>query len=110
MVDVLLIYEGSMGAGQLKSALNSNRSLRGGGQRVGSGGHSGQAKKNGESLDHCFKFLLIFGSVFTRVSGRRYIKLFFQNVKRIFEKKMGFLHIFSNNIFYRHQHSIVGMI
>ena len=88
-----------MGAGQLKSALNSNRSLRGGGQRVGSGGHSGQAKKNGESLDHCFKFLLIFGSVFTRVSGRRYIKLFSKNVKRIFEKKGNFCTFFQITFF-----------
>ena len=52
MVDVLLIYEGSMGAGQLKSALNSNRSLRGGGQRVGGGGNSCKTEKNGDCLDH----------------------------------------------------------
>ena len=35
-----------------KSALNSNRSLRGGGQRVGGGGNSCKTEKNGDCLDH----------------------------------------------------------
>ena len=47
------LYPEVVGALRLfKSALNSNRSLRGGGQRVGGGGNSCKTEKNGDCLDH----------------------------------------------------------
>ena len=66
-----------MGRLSAKSALYGNRSLRGGGQRVGSCGHSGQAKKYGDGLDHGVKFPTDLFVVLVSSCEGREILLFF---------------------------------